>query len=610
MKTIPDFPLLDSPAKCAALWAKYPEKVVGMWATGTPRQNVDVLWRLRQELLKIGVPVVFFFNDSAKTMLEILLSKEENPTLSGDDQHIYQIDEAKFFRQLSFVEVLVTNDYLYQMHCTYAREIGAKLVGLQHHANLAHPYFANYHFDYFVGDKGKLAAFDYNFFPDSCKIHRNSHFTQLVAGHPKIDLIAEERQRNVSCGTIPPILLIYPSHVSYSCTIQSINPDKYEEIQSNMVNAFLSWCPQGIVVYRPMGKVHPVEKRLNDRFADDGRFFLDEEDDNKFWLARSRYFITDCSMGFVNFCMTARRPAIRMMYRAEGGEPRRDDWGWTMSRPEQLIPLLAEMDAMEHFWDKALHEKQKREMPTLGTNFSLLAGMIKRIFSNDDDAAWPRMDKGHTPCETPRDLLKLVARCTRKSGYGVLRLGMWIEDVLKTAPSHAHNPNIWLFLIRRALLNDNERDSEAARVQLQYEHDSPAQIAHNIDLWLDAALANLPFTQSIGLLRYCLRKDPAMSAKMLLMTLTSNVVSGPHKKRMLFLLGMEWRIYDQQVMMAINDLAETMPQHFSRPVLDKLNRFLPLAMKVPLSLRRFAACILGIKKPLAKNYWQAHRKLA
>lgn len=60
MTDFPDFPLLDSPAKCAALWPRYPEKVVGMWATGWPRQNVDVLWRLRQELLKLSVPVVFF----------------------------------------------------------------------------------------------------------------------------------------------------------------------------------------------------------------------------------------------------------------------------------------------------------------------------------------------------------------------------------------------------------------------------------------------------------------------------------------------------------------------------------------------------------------------
>lgn len=56
MNALPDFPHLDSPEKCAALKARYPGKVVGLWATGNPRQNVDVLWRLRRELLRLGVP--------------------------------------------------------------------------------------------------------------------------------------------------------------------------------------------------------------------------------------------------------------------------------------------------------------------------------------------------------------------------------------------------------------------------------------------------------------------------------------------------------------------------------------------------------------------------
>ena len=72
----PDFPKLDSVAKCAALWPKYPQKVVGLWATGYPRQNVDVLWRLREELLNQGVPVIFFFMESAKPLLRTILSRD------------------------------------------------------------------------------------------------------------------------------------------------------------------------------------------------------------------------------------------------------------------------------------------------------------------------------------------------------------------------------------------------------------------------------------------------------------------------------------------------------------------------------------------------------
>ena len=77
MTATADFPVLDSAAKCAALWSKYPQKVVGLWATGyPPQQNVDVLWRLRQELLKLEVPVVFFFRENAKPMLNQLITGE------------------------------------------------------------------------------------------------------------------------------------------------------------------------------------------------------------------------------------------------------------------------------------------------------------------------------------------------------------------------------------------------------------------------------------------------------------------------------------------------------------------------------------------------------
>ncbi|MBD5558621.1 MAG: hypothetical protein HDQ92_08805 [Desulfovibrio sp.] len=82
MPATPVFPVLDSATKCAALWPQYPEMVVGMWATRLPRQNVDVLWRLREELLNLGVPVVFFFNESAKPLLEKLIPEPSSLSLS------------------------------------------------------------------------------------------------------------------------------------------------------------------------------------------------------------------------------------------------------------------------------------------------------------------------------------------------------------------------------------------------------------------------------------------------------------------------------------------------------------------------------------------------
>lgn len=78
----------------------------------------------------------------------------------------------------------------------------------------------------------------------------------------------------------------------------------------------------------------------------------------------------------------------------------------------------------------------------------------------------------------------------------------------------------------------------------------------------------------------------------------------------LFLLLMELTRYDGAPLARINALAKEMPQHFSGPVLEKLNKWLPLALKCPLPLRRFGARLLGLKKPLAKKYWRAHRALS
>lgn len=603
MSTFPDFPVLDSPSKCAALWSKYPEKVVGMWATGSPRQNVDVLWRLRQELLKLDVPVVFFFRESAKLMLDTVMAPNSFAT---DDGHIYQLDDAKFFCLLNFVDVLVTNDYL--LHFPQSRYINAKLVCMPHHATHPNTSFRNCFYDYAISDPNRLNSFDYSYFPDSYKVHRNPYSTQLVAGHAKLDIVAEERQNAVKILSTP-ILLIHASHVSYICSIQKISFNTFLEIWIDIVNTFLDWCPNGIVVFRPTEK-NIIVQQLNAKFADDGRFIFDVEKDNKFWLSRARYFVTDISKSFINFCMTAHRPSIRMMYTPEAEAPRRDEWGWTISRPNQLIPLLEEMDREEKNWTESLLSKQQREMPTLGQNFPLLAGMVKRIYNNDDDPDWRRIDKGHTPCQTSRDLLKLVAKCTKKSPYELSDIDIWLKNVLISIPGQIENPKIWLLLLRRALLSTHGNLSSAFKTGISLQFDPLASRISNIDTWWDNALSTLPLSQTIGLLRHLLRKYPQKIIPSLFLTISSNAISGPHKKRALFFLLMEVPYYEKEALLKVNELAEAMPEYFSRPVLDKLNRFLPLAMKVPLSLRRFAACILGIKKPLAKNYWQAHRKLA
>lgn len=517
MNVCPDIPIFDSPAKCAALWPKYPEKVVGMWATGIPRQNVDVLLRLREELQKLGVPVVLFFRESAKSMVYNALQSGNHSQCSQD---IYQLDDDKFFSLLNFVEVLVTNDYC--VGYTHSRHIRAKLVGMPHHANLSNPYFWNFFYDYFVSNKRFLSDFDYSLFPDGSKIHRNPYFTQLVAGHPKIDLLFEERQR-IASNVSAPVLLLYPIYVNIAIDRQNISPDTYVAIWGDVISAFLDWCPSGIAVFRPIGwdRHHLVVERLKARFAPEGRVFIDEDDDNKFWLVRADYFVTDYSSGLFNFCMIAKKPAIRLNYTWEKTEPVCDEWGWVISRAEQFVPLLEEMDRDKKDWAQVFTEKQEREMPTLGRNFALLAGMIKRILDNNDDPAWLKLDKGHTPCLTEADTLKIVAKLVKRSGYAMIYLGCWLNDALQATTIHL-TPKIWLLFLRRALLSKDALDD-------QQQIDTPESVAKYLDMWLENALESLPLRQSVGLMRYLLRKYPHESAVALLLTATSLHVSGPHK---------------------------------------------------------------------------------
>ena len=468
---------------------------------------------------------------------------------------------------------------------------------MPHHAGVPNPNCWNFFYDYFVSDKAYLRSFDYSFFPNASKIHRQPSFTQLVAGHPKIDLILEERQKS-SARTTAPILLVYPTHVGFAIDLQKIDVDSYVEMWGGMVSNYFAWSPNGIAVFRLMAseRHHPVGERLKARFAPSGRFFLDEDDDNKFWLARADYFVTDYSDGFINFCMTVKKPAVRLIHTPEKTEPVRDEWGWIIGNPSQFVPLLEEMERDVKAWTQSLAEKQAREMPTLGRNFSLLAGMIKRILEDDDDPAWLRMEKGDTPLSTLADKLRLMAKLTKKSPYELAYVDYWLNSVMQIQPGEV-SPKIWLLFLRRALMPFHIADT-------------PNNIARYADMWLANTLQELPFTQGVGLIRHLLRKYPQKSVVSLLLMATSFHLPGPRKKRALFFLLMEWAQYDPSVLQEVNALAEKMPQHFSHPVLDRLNRVLPLAMKIPLPLRRLAAMALGLKKPLAKRYWQAHRALS
>ena len=167
-----------------------------------------------------------------------------------------------------------------------------------HNADMASTSFWNCFYDYTVSDSNHTNHFDYSYFPDNYKIHRNKYLTQLIAGHAKIDLIAEDRQKKV-IGISTPVLLIYTSHITYICAIQRISYNKFIDIWYDIASSFLAWCQNGIVVFRPRDNNNWVVRKIKELFINDGRFIVDEGDDNKFWISRAQYFVTDLSRSYI-----------------------------------------------------------------------------------------------------------------------------------------------------------------------------------------------------------------------------------------------------------------------------------------------------------------------
>lgn len=713
MNALPDFPRLDSPARCAALWSDFPEKAVGLWATGFPRQNVDVLWRLRKELIKLGVPVIFFFTESAKPMLRTVLMAE-----SGEEERIYQLDDAVIFFSLNFIPVLVTNDYInfYQLLHIRFRKLPQKIVLLQHTATSGISTL-NMYCDYLCITKPLEQKWLFTKFPPQFTIHHNEYLTILPTGYPKLDLLLEARKLNYK-NKADPIFLFFIGDIFVlrqrlyvAKGPQTALTDEFLHAWRELAKSLLNAWPRGTVVFRPMAasRETPEIQKLAAYISTDSRLILDLNDDNIHWLSRADYFIVDISTALENWIFSSLKPAIILEY-GDNVSAGSFQMGTFKSTPQHMADAVKMLQAEEAGWHTRLLEQRRTSHPFVGHVFERLSAMLARIATGTGTPAWLHEQKVNAVCTTLADTLRFTGWfCSRENPYlgqfrhywpllqslpggrdcrvcllllkcglviyggqsdpatvapflacilqnslescppawtsGVIKfclkknpaltrqvcalahytpyrpsgdmlksrdmlkavteytrkirdftmLSIWLDDVLN-ASAGTEAPQIWLLLMRRALLPD-----------LLADHTLP-DIALIIERGMNTALKRLPLTQSIGLLRHCLRKEPHMAATALLITATSHHVNRFAKKRALFFLLMECG-QCVKALATVNDLAEKTPQHFSRPVLDKLNRLLPLAMKVPLPLRRYGARVLGLKKPLARKYWLAHRAL-
>lgn len=97
------FTRIDSREKCAALAARFEgQKVVGLWGTALPRQNVDVLLELERQLRAAGIATLMLVKANAADLVRSMAPELEAVAI---------LDDKKLFAHLPFISLLVTNDY-------------------------------------------------------------------------------------------------------------------------------------------------------------------------------------------------------------------------------------------------------------------------------------------------------------------------------------------------------------------------------------------------------------------------------------------------------------------------------------------------------------------
>lgn len=548
-----------------------------MLATGHPIQNVDVLWRLRRELLASGVPVVFFYPRSAREMLDKVIDAEQagwgaalSPEPADVLADIYQIDEMPLFQYIDCMSVLITSDYaLLFPDTTY---IKAKLVSLPHHASIFPPSIWSYDYDYIVSEKGEFSTFDYSSFPNQMKIHRNPSLTLLRAGHPKLDLIIEEREKAAPPPGLGLVLLIYPYVIGRAKLHGKGSSEAYVADWTQVISDFLAEHPAGLVVHRPKKADlnEPELLALKANFANESRVLWDVQSDNKYWLARADYFITDYSDGYINWCLTSLKPAIWFRPDYTASPIHRTNFSLIAQDPEQVLTALKMADSEKQLWKALLSRIRRREWPMLGRSFMILADMVKRIRENADDPMWLTMDKGNSPCATPADVLRIIGRvCShpvRDVSDTYTLFSIWLPHFRFCC--QATDPRVPLLLLKRGL-------------SFILKLDTPAfGYGYHVNHCLELALSGVPYAWVRGTIRHCLRTRPLSAMFAFIAMACYGGMSGLQIQRVLSFLLMCGQKNIEVALDAFDKAIRNIDGTYSRHAFEVLRRELPALMAV------------------------------
>lgn len=410
---------LTTPEMCMRLQESLGgQKFVALWATVVPRQNVDILLELESRLRERGVPVLFFLKENAVEFVG------DSAPGRGD---FLILEDKGLLRHLPGIGLLVTHDYV----VGHSRVDGfhGKTMLLNHsalfvpHAGIAMDLYA----DYLVTVNAQLPeTLDFSFVPHLVSMQHNPQLAVIPAGSPKLDLLAAARRK--AYARRANILSFYPA----SSDVMLGTPAKAAAAVrewSNFVECFFRRHPGWTFVFSPALYDHGREFILDfvETWRSEKRFVFSKRADNKYWLARSDFLLTDWSTISLSWAFSSLRPAICLRPGAEEKEIGEDAFGYIAGTGRQALEALGLASENLWRWKARLLKFRTEQIPTFGRSFAQLADAIRHILSTEFPKplpGWVIMDKKVGSENPVHDLLRRYSRRkANPSGHRTLHPG-------------------------------------------------------------------------------------------------------------------------------------------------------------------------------------------
>lgn len=405
MSQHPPFEHLATAEDCARLNGRFGGKrIVALWATTQPRQNVDVLLALKAALQNEGIPVLFLLKENAAGMVA---------AHSGGDNDFFLLEDSGLLGFLPCIDLLVTHDYV-----TGYRKIpgfGGKVMYLNHtaagHQGVAMDYFA----DYLVEINTNFSCdFDYTAVPAFLSVQHNPQLALVPAGSIKLDLLASARQRAKEDAVAQGLLVsFYPLSSEHMLGNNAAKISRAVGEWNAFVEGFFHDHPDGTFVFSPsiVDRQRDFIQDFADTWRHDRRFLFSEEDDNKHWLSRSDFLLTDWSGIDASWIFSTLRPAIHLQPGAE--KPLHETaYGYTAATGAEALRALARAQKELWRWKARLMKFRREQFPFFGESVERLCAAIRHIISADFPEplpGWGVLDKNVAPEKPALALLRFLA---------------------------------------------------------------------------------------------------------------------------------------------------------------------------------------------------------